>query len=617
MAIPTLPFVLGVLALAYLCSFILFAILRIVTGVSIQRIGFTSLRRIAYTSKEGVKIEIRGLGLQVHRPTFAQPTWVSIVIQEPRVTLDLNSIGSSKGNLATENAKVYGLASTETDKELPEQTGGTDGEAKDDQRRTWANLIRVKDQIKKLHSSLSWIRLVDVVALRGSVHLDNVGEVHVGSFVVSVDTRPTTVDRSRLFQHTKSASDDHKPAEWTIATRSILFTPINQGAIEILDHCTLNIHGFLHNDIEGLRDATISLKLGRLSIPYDDIMASVQLAREARRRSVDGTYTREERETSTDLVSPVEKDAREEIFQGSSEAKEFIKSTIRGIREISFAVGFVGISKRVDFVRPKGKPIYLNASMKEVGLDMYRMDQTSPSHATYFPYTDIAHQALLSAISISVGIDDGHAHPERLAHLPMMTATVRTTLPAKLLQFSLQKDYEDHNANMLFATVVVTSPSVDLDPRHLPVVLATIENRPRTQASSLQRRGHYLIAQLLPKTSIKLSVHEPVFRVSLPPVGTRQASEFEFDLLISAISSVSLDIDSSHVHDDLKQYSITSAFRLTSHRLYYQTTARHTHDLILTESMEVKTQIYSANEVHTALDIGVNKSSVFHDSARN
>src|ERR1700743_814127 len=94
MALPSLSFIAGVAVLLYLASFVLFALIRVVTGISIQRLGHTGLRRIAYTPREGIKIELRGLGLNLHRPTFAQPTWVSVVPTELKVTIDLKLLNA-------------------------------------------------------------------------------------------------------------------------------------------------------------------------------------------------------------------------------------------------------------------------------------------------------------------------------------------------------------------------------------------------------------------------------------------------------------------------------------------------------------------------------------------
>ncbi|KAK8076425.1 mitochondrial protein from FMP27-domain-containing protein [Apiospora phragmitis] len=97
MALLNPTFIFGVIVLLYITSFVLFAVLRIVTGISIQRIGYFSLRRLAYTPKDGIKIEIRGLGLNVHRPTFSQPTWLSIVVSELVVTVDIKELEGQSG----------------------------------------------------------------------------------------------------------------------------------------------------------------------------------------------------------------------------------------------------------------------------------------------------------------------------------------------------------------------------------------------------------------------------------------------------------------------------------------------------------------------------------------
>ncbi|KAG9992783.1 hypothetical protein KCU78_g19223, partial [Aureobasidium melanogenum] len=92
MPLPTASFVGGVLVLAYLSSFVLFALLRILTGISIQRIGYSGLRRITFSPKDGIKIYVRGTGLSLHRPTFAHPTWISLHLTEPQVVIDLPAL---------------------------------------------------------------------------------------------------------------------------------------------------------------------------------------------------------------------------------------------------------------------------------------------------------------------------------------------------------------------------------------------------------------------------------------------------------------------------------------------------------------------------------------------
>ena len=96
MTMAGLSLVLGSLAFLYLSTFVVFALIRIATGISIQRLGYLSLRRIAYTPKEGIRVDIRRLGLHVHYPSFARPTWVSVRLSDIKVTVDIAILAQGK-----------------------------------------------------------------------------------------------------------------------------------------------------------------------------------------------------------------------------------------------------------------------------------------------------------------------------------------------------------------------------------------------------------------------------------------------------------------------------------------------------------------------------------------
>lgn len=599
MALLNPTFVLGVIVLLYLSSFILFAILRIVTGISIQRIGYFSLRRLAYTPKDGIKIEIRGLGLNLHRPTFAQPTWLSVVLTELAITVDLKATDGDKTRDGEEAGNdTVGGADGPNCEFKPAKRSPTQRASFGRRRsQSWERLMSIKDRIKRLHRKINWIRMVDVVATNTMITVMDVGQIQVGNFTMAVDTRRKMVDRGRMFSHVKRANKDQRPAEWMLTVRSVLFTADGSESLEVLDHATLNIHGLLYKELDGLRDAAISLKLGRVHIPYDDINTCVNRFKGARK-----LYTLErsgsEEISVTDLIEELDRPGSREqkLVQTVSDSKEFASSILRGIKEVQFAVSYVGFTKKISSVQPHGSPIYLNASMKEVGVDLHRLDQKSPAHRMYFSSKDIAHQALVAALSIAIGVDDGHGKSERLIYIPMATTTVRTTLPSKTVEFAGDNSADERNANILFANVVVTSPSVDLDPKHLPLVLALLQPKPKAKKGTAPER-HVLISRLLPKANVKFSMHEPVVRIALPPV-EKTAEEDDFDLIISSISSISLDIESSHSAVGELHYALASTLRLQSHDLYYQTSSGAHYDLLQTESLELKVQLSANPEVY-------------------
>lgn len=608
MALPTPTFVAGLFLLAYLLSFVLFAFIRVVTGVSIQRIGLSGLRRIAFTPKDGLRIEVRGLGLTLHRPTFARPTWVSVCLTELKVTVDLKALREKprkkQGWTSWGNGSTHKVASRKASPEESAEESELDEMGDDDNQRskTWERLTAAKEKIKRLHRKINWIRLVDVDAATTTLVVADVGSLQVGSFTMAVDTRRKTVDRNRLFNHHKpNTNKEHRPAEWIIALRSILFTPEGKESTEILDHLALNVHGMLYQELDGLRDASIALKLGRLNIPYDDVNICMDRAKKCQNASLRKGMNLSQSDISfTDVMEELEHPgSREEnIVRTVSDSKEFASSILRGIQEFQFAVSFFGLTKQVRTAHESDPPVYLNMSMKEVGLDLLRLDPRSPAHLMYFSRNDIAHQALLAAISISVGVDDGNGHPERLLYIPMATMTLNTTLPSKTIQYSKDKNVAERNTNILFANLVITSPSLDLDPKHLPLILAmfrTYERRRKPPKMRSKRR--YLLRRLLPKASIKISIHEPVIRVTLPPMEQEKQGTDEFDLLISASSSLSLDVESSHAADGDLHYALTSTFRMNSHQLYYQTASSEKHNLLLSDFLELKLQLSASPEV--------------------
>ena len=596
------PSFLALVAVLFYCStFALFAIIRIATGLSIQRLGYFSLRRITYTLQDGVRLDVRGFGLHLHRPTFAQPTWLSLRLTELKVTIDAKRAGAQRAKKRPENRQrdgYHGPALDDTGQRIPKKHVRSETEVA--RSRTWKRLTQMKERIKQLHGKIQWIRMVDVEILNSSLVIADVGSIQLGSLTMAVDTRRKTVDRGRLFRHKKVPEGSERPAEWVFVAKKLLFTQEGKESLEILDIGTLNIHGLLYQNLAGLRDVSISLKLGRIHIPYDDLIACqhriTKLHSEGRPR--DGTQEGND-VTFTDVIEELDvPGSREEsIVQTVSDSKEFVSSILRGIQEIQMAVSFVGLSKEIKTLQPSDDPLFVNLAMNEFGIDLYRLDSKSPAHRMYFSTKDVAHQALLAAISIAVSIDDGKSKPERLLYVPMTTTTIKTTLPSRTIADAHDKNAAERNANMLFANMVVTSPSIDLDLKHLPIALGLLHrNGTSNTPERSDRPRHHLISRLLPKASIKFSVQEPVARIVLPPIDST-GDDSDYDMLISSISSISLDLESSHAAVGDLHYALTSTFRASTYQFYYQAANGNRFDLLLANALELKGQLSATPEV--------------------
>ncbi|KAM3481608.1 hypothetical protein MY5147_000594 [Beauveria neobassiana] len=602
MALLNPTFLLGVIVLLYLSSFVLFAVIRILTGISIQRIGYLSLRRLAYTPTDGCTVEIRSLGLHIHRPTFAQPTWLSIVLNELVVTLNVQELEGKKCRENGDETNATGSESESTNGQVPKIRPSLQRDASTPPGRDpWKQLSKIKDKIKRIHRMVKWLRMIDVIATNSTIHAVDVGNIQVGSITLAVDTRNKKVDRARFF-HQKSSYYKHgHQAEWIVTVRSVLFTADGNESLEILDNALLNVHGFLHHSREGLRDATVALKLGRVHIPYDDLELCMSHYHRCRRRT---TFYEFKHSVDVPIRTPRQPSDIEEKDEAGQEtpkvtpgSHEFFNSILRGIKEIQFAVSFISVNKRAHSVQPNAQPVLLSASMKEFGVDLHRLDPNSPSHRMYFPSTDVAHEGLAAALSLSVGIDDGNGRPERLLYIPMATTTIRTTLPSKTVQLSDDKhgSVEEKNANILFANSVVTSPSVDLDPAHLPLLIALLQPKPKPPKPSRDARSS-LMSRYLPKANMKFSLHEPVIRIKLKTLEKTDDPD-DFDLIISSISSISLDVESSHSPLEDMHYSLDGAMRIQSHQLYYHTNSGERFNLITTEATELKVHLAANPDV--------------------
>ncbi|ETI20757.1 hypothetical protein G647_07099 [Cladophialophora carrionii CBS 160.54] len=592
----------AVLVLLYLSSFILLAILRVATGISIQRIGLSSLRHISYTPREGLRIDLRGLGLSVHRPTFAQPTWISVVFEELKVTLDPAALEHSADAPPVRQEKQDGKGDTH----------GHRRSRSHDQSQVWKRLTKTKESIKRLHRKIHLLRMFDIIALNTSAEIVGVGYVQISSFTAAVYTRRKLLDRGRLFRHKKDPLGGQRPAEWVFTVKSILLGVGGRDPIEVLDAMTINVHGLLYRDREGLRDTSIAIKGGRLYVPVDEL---IHFSRKGKRLA--------KGPEPPDVLSPVDEISFEDvageldspgsreaaIVQTVAESKEFLRSTLQSVQEVQVGMSFVRISKEIESLRQANLPLLANVVIHEIGVDLHRLEQNSPVHRMYFQREDIAHQALLAALSISVSLDEDDSRPNRIMYIPMATTTIRTTLPAKTMSFTQDRDVAERNTNILFANLVVTSPSLDLAPQHLMKLLAVAHSHEARSHESPHNR-HRLISRLLPKASIKFSVHEPVLRFVLPVANPAHAAPGEYDMIISSISSISLDLESSHSAGGELLYSLDSSFRVMSHRLYYQASTGTKHNLIITEALELKVQLTASKEVSVVLQGNLRTFSV-------
>lgn len=419
--------------------------------------------------------------------------------------------------------------------------------------------------------------------------------LRVERLTLSVDTRSKAADRSRIPYRESSGPTKCSPVEWQITVRSVLIAPHANESTEVLDSCSLRVHGYLGHVPAGINDTSITLKLGQLTVPCDDLDLISGLFAKVKDTGI------EEETIVSGCSTPnvVGNDASDASSQqngahlSTPEARAFADKIVYGISEVQIALGYFTLSKRILSPSKSDHSIYLSMAMREIGVELSRLDQDGPAHRTYFSPEDVAHQISLTATSISAGVDYSGDITSRMFTIPMLTALVRTTVPATLITYSLCPSSDDvRQDSMLLVNLVCTSPSLDLDPQHLHLLLTCVRSVQRDNPSPPRHnfsrlKDYTLFSHMLPKAVVTIAVQEPVFRVSLP----RHSHAIDYDMIIASIASITLTIDSYHDRESPSRYMVSLNYRQTKHELYGQTPSGARHDLLAAHTVELQVDL--------------------------
>lgn len=245
-------------------------------------------------------------------------------------------------------------------------------------KKMGGSLERLKPLLQKLHKVLEYLRFMDLVVTNAAFTMTDVGTLHVGSFTMMVDTRLKTAERRRTLDQRKPLKPKEVPIEWMFTLRSILFAADGKENVEILNHCLCNLYGTLEPGVNVVKDSNISVKLGRVTIPWDDLEYCVEKFKEFRSTG----KLRKKESMFLSLKTEQEADNKaDRLADTLVKSKEFIQTLITNVQEVQFTVNYILVSKVIKSVKDTSeKPSIMNLEMKEIGMDIHRLDQSSPAH---------------------------------------------------------------------------------------------------------------------------------------------------------------------------------------------------------------------------------------------
>ncbi|KAK9323136.1 golgi-body localization protein domain-containing protein [Lipomyces orientalis] len=574
----------------HLVAFVVFAFIRILTGVSIQRLGYFSLRHISFTLKTGIQVDIRRIELNFHRPSFSRPSWITLTIADSSVYFDSdydNHLHSTPSN-APPQAPTSPFVS-------PSADGASE-------RTLEIILARATSLIYKVHKLLPYLRLIDVSIRNSSLITEDLGTIHIRSIALHADVISRNAQLPQFFcttsEHHDWNVDRDVAVTWRFAVKDIFYAHSKTAADQVLDIFQFDLHEIFTKKTLQPKDVSLNVRIGNLTFPYDSVS------------TMHGRWQDRKHRLLRRGSSPFSYFVPQVSYRRNSFDEEYPKERADAayalldiVREVRIHAAKIGVYKftppRYCQTTSKGNPIFFSLATKDFTIDLRRLSSNSPGHRIYFGPSDTSHQAILTAISVVVGLDDcGTGRQDELLYVPMITMTSTTNFIRKSIQI-LTREETDRNSSLLKGSLTISSPSIDVHARHLPIFAAIIENSAKSSESRPKIRGRRIhIGQLLPKTIMKLSVEEPAARIIVSgsdveligQAGLEKSTEGPEvnHLLASSCSTINCELEASHITSPTPHYGLIMSFRVTDFGTWVRGPEGVRHDLVRTETLALK-----------------------------
>ena len=600
----------------YILSFLLFAIIRVLTGLSIKRLGYFSLRYISFSPKHGIQVTIDRLGLSLHRNTVARPGWLSLYMNNLEVTVDPMIALHPDFDLFSKPSKHR-----EEDKQEEEsfEIEEEDGESFKPPKTTFFKLLRW---------ILVYARFFDVSSVGTSVTYTGIGSIIAGNLTFKVDLRKKSLTQLKGEKLIGTLDNyqfklDEIPALCRILGQDfyVIDGPDEENNREFLDYVGLDVHGVLGKEDLSVKDLSLAFKLGKPIIHTDKLISILDKIRKVRKelelsaqqKSLDEMMDDDSDDVSissnSSSVTSSSLSSWSKITQGVLSEKDLHNLTkigtglIRVVKEVELRAGYItlfGIPIPSTDPNECSKVTTFSASAKDVLIDLRRLNPRSPGFKLFFSEGETAHQSIVTMSSFSFGIDiDGS--PDELVYIPMSTIISKTNFFSKSLQLVQQSDNVFSNLSLFRANINVTCPTVDLEAYHVPILLqafgggdggggssssrgtsSTSRSKISASAQSFQR--------LWPKATIAFTIDEPAARLLTSSKAPESQERLSRGMVISSTSKIHCDFESSHsdTQDQPNYYTLNASFQMSSYDTWYRTESGERFDVFLSENLAVK-----------------------------
>lgn len=564
----------GYLLILYFLSFLLFAIVRVLTGVSIKRLGYFSLRYVSFSPKPGIQISIGKVGLSLHRPNVARPGWLSVHMSNFDLTFDPKIVLDPESQPAKTHQRQHYEDEPDEEESSPLE-------------REWSLVPPKTTLFYLMRFILRYSKCFDFSAGSSSITYTGIGCLIVGNFHFRIDLRNMM---NRMKKNFVGTLDTHKlkqgeiPAYCRLIMHDFYIAESidDENPKELLDAIGLDVFGVLGIDDLSVKDLSLTFKSGK-SLIYADKLAQIINSLKQVRQNI------AERRVNDDTTKAETSSAEKAKIFSESDIKNLVRigtHLVRVVKEVEFKASYIGIFNIQTSTVEENDKKYFAGAAKDLSLDLRRLNSRSPGFKLFFNEGDSAHQAIFTMSSVSFGIDCEESGSQELVYIPMTTMITRSNIFSKTIQFVRENDAPT-NQSILLSNINMTSPTVDIEAHQVPILLQSLSGKTSSKSPKFSLRS---FRKLWPRASIKLTIDQPAARMLFSPNKEAMDSpESSRSMVISSSSKINCDFESSHSTDanDLA-YNSNASLQVTSFDTWYRSPSGTRYDVLLSENLFVK-----------------------------
>jgi hypothetical protein len=570
----------------YIASFVLFALIRLTTGISIKRLGYLCVRGISFSPKAGVQINIGKVGFLLHRPSFARPGWINFYVSGLDISIDPVELEESKSHKSKKSKSA--TSCTYENKE-------------------WTLTPPDNAATRVARSFLTITRFIDFAIYSTTVDVKDVSTFILAQMVFQLDLRSHIASRRHtvtgtLYENLKL--DGELPAFFTIIFRELLVKPSgddydDEQTEEILDSVLLEVRGFLKKKDLSLKRLAVNFKLGRINVLVDKLMEIKDAIKKVKKHEPEPEVVEEEKPH----VAEADAKCAEEAAQVKA---NFATLLIRTIREVEVHVAQFGVYHIPASLFNDSPTDKLSFAImaKDFNLDLRRLNPKSPAFRMYFESDDTAHQTIFSVISVVVGLSVNKDVPEELVYVPMVTLNSKTNMFSRTLSIlsdsgsattseAETSDTESdaaapiYSGQLITGALAISSPTVDLQTHHVPLLLTALNRSSKSKPPKVSDE-HFFMKGLKPATNLKVTIEEPAARVLV----TRASKDHKArKMVISSCEAIVCNLHSSHenLHDnDLEtKYKLQTSLKVVGYSTWYRSPEGSRHDILDSQILQI------------------------------